>query len=128
MLDSNEEYVSLMMWIHYSILLGENTDFTLDENSKEIQKKLELFCKKSVSKKLLNELCKGCNFLADGRLMRQVEGYPMGGLIPVVLSNIFCVKMKPEVVKPLKQNITNVMTMIFTVNRSRIKEKNVSRN
>ena len=91
-----------MMWIRYSITLGETIGFTLDEHSKEIQKKLEPFCKKSVSKKSLNELCKGCTFLADVRLMRQVEGYPVGGLISVVLSNIFCVKMKPDVVKPLK--------------------------
>ena len=29
--------------------------------------------------------------------MRQIEGYPAGDLISVVLSNIFCVKMKPDV-------------------------------
>ena len=45
---------------------------------------------------------KGCTFSVDGRLIRQVEGYPAGDLISVVLSNIFCVKMKPDVVKPLK--------------------------
>ena len=67
--------------------------------------KLEVFCKKSVSKKLLNELSKGCTFLADCRLIRQVEGCPMGGLISVVLSNIFCVKMKPDLVKPLKPKL-----------------------
>ena len=44
----------------------------------------------------------GCTVLLDGRLMRQVEGYPAGDLISVVLSNIFYVKMKPDVVKPLK--------------------------
>ena len=79
-----------------SIPLGETIDFTLNEIY--IQKKLEPFCMKSVSKKLLNELSKGCTFLADGTLMRLVEGYPVGGLISVVLSNIFCVKMKPDVV------------------------------
>ena len=26
-------------------------------------------------------MCKGCTFLADGRLMRQVDGCPMGSLI-----------------------------------------------
>ena len=66
------------------------------------RKKLEPFCKKLVSKKLLNKLCKDCTFLADGRLIRQVDGYPMGGPISVVLSNIFCVKMELDVVKPLK--------------------------
>ena len=37
---------------------------------------------------------KGCTFLADGRLIRQVDGYVMGGPISVVLSNIFLVKME----------------------------------
>ena len=35
----------------------------------------------------------------------QVDGCPMGGLISVVLSNIFCVKMKFNVVKPLKPKL-----------------------
>ena len=35
-------------------------------------------------------------------MIRHVEGCPVGGLISVVLSSIFCVKMKPDVVKSLK--------------------------
>ena len=58
-----------------------------------------------MSKKLLNELSKGCTFLADCWLIRQVEGCPVGGLISVVLSNILCVKMKPDLVKPLKPKL-----------------------
>ena len=50
-------------------------------------------------------MCKGCTFLADGKLIRQVDGCPMGGPISVVLSNIFCVKMEFDVVKPLKPNL-----------------------
>ena len=52
---------------------------------------LEPFCKESVFKRLLNKFCKNCTFSADGRLIRQVDGCPMGGPISVVLSNIvFC--------------------------------------
>ena len=47
----------------------------------------------------------GCTFLADGRLIKQVNGCPMGGPISVVLSNIFCVKMVLDVVKPLKPKL-----------------------
>ena len=47
-------------------------------------------------------MCKGCTFLADGKLTRQVDGGPMGGPTSVVLSNIFCVKMEFDVVKSLK--------------------------
>ena len=46
------------------------------------------FCKKSVFKKLLNKFCKGGTFLADGKLIRQVDGCPIGGPISVVISNI----------------------------------------
>ena len=103
-LDSNEEYVSYDVdSLFTSIPLGETIDFILDEIY--VRKKLEPFCKKSVFKKLLNKLCKGCTFLADGKLIRQVDGCPMGGPISVVLSNIFCVKMEFDVVKPLKPKL-----------------------
>ena len=49
---------------------------------------------------------KGCSFSVDDktdkiRLIRQVDGCPIGGSISVVLSNKFWVKME-SVVKPLK--------------------------
>ena len=44
-------------------------------------------------------------FLGDGRLIRQVDGCPMGGPISVILCNIFCVKMEFDVVKPLKPKL-----------------------
>ena len=100
-MDSNEKYVSYDVdSLFTSIPLGETIDFTLDETY--VRKKPEPFCKKSVFKKLLNKLCKGCTFLADGKLIREVDGCPMGGPISVVLSNIFCVKMEFDVVKSLK--------------------------
>ena len=83
-----------------SILLGKTIDFVVDEIY--VRKKLEPFCKKSVFKKLLNKLCKGWTFLADGRLIIQVDECPMGGPISVVPSNIFCVKMEFDVVLKLK--------------------------
>ena len=52
-------------------------------------------------------MCKGCTFLADGRLIIQFDGCPISVCIPisVVLSNTFCVKMEFDVVKPLKPKI-----------------------
>ena len=47
-------------------------------------------------------MCKSCTFLAEGRLIRQVDECSMGGPISVVLSNIFCVEMELDVVKPFK--------------------------
>ena len=94
-----------------NIPLGE-IDFILDEIY--VRKKLELFCEKSVFKKLLNKLCKGCTFLADDRLIRQVQGCPMGGPISVVFSNIFCVKMEFDVVKSLKPNLYKRYVNIYS--------------
>ena len=100
-LDSIEEYVSYDVdSLFTSILLGKTIDFVVDEIY--VRKKLEPFCKKSVFKKLLNKLCKGWTFLADGRLIIQVDECPMGGPISVVPSNIFCVKMEFDVVLKLK--------------------------
>ena len=82
-----------------SIPLGETIYFTLDKTY--VRKILQPFCKKSVFKKLLNNLYKGCTFLADRRLIRQVDGCP----ISIVLSNIFCVKIEFCVVKPFKPKV-----------------------
>ena len=86
-----------------SIPLIETIDFIVDEIY--VWKKLVPFCKKSVFKKLLSKLCKGCIFLADGRFIIQVDGCPMSGPISVVFSNIFCVKMEFDVVKQLKPKL-----------------------
>ena len=100
-LDSNEEYVSHDLDLLFtSIPLGKTTDFILDNIYGWME--LEPFCKNSVFKKLLNKFCKGCTFWADGRFRKQVDGCPMDGLISVVLSNIICVKMEFDAVKPLK--------------------------
>ena len=47
-------------------------------------------------------MCKGCAFLPDCRLIRQVDGCPIGGSISVIFPNKFCVKLEYDVVKPLK--------------------------
>ena len=44
-------------------------------------------------------------FLADCTLIKQVDGCPVSGPISVVLSNIFCVKMKSDAVKFLKPKL-----------------------
>ena len=66
---------------------------------------LESFCKKQISKKLLIKLWKGFTFWADDRLIREVDGCLMSGPISVVLSNIFCVRMQFDVIKPLKPKL-----------------------
>ena len=47
----------------------------------------------------------------------QIDGYPIGDPTSVVLSNIFCVKMKFDENKQLNLNFTNIMWMILIVNK-----------
>ena len=65
--------------------------------------------------------------MADGRLIREVDECPMGGPISVVLSNIFCVKMELNVVKPLKPKFYKRFVDDI-VNASRIDQINFSEN
>ena len=104
LLESNEEYVFYDLdSLFTSIRLGETINVILVKIC--VRKNLEPFCEKSVVKKLLNKFYKGFTFLADGRLIRQVDGCPMSGPTSVVLSNIFCVKMEFGGVKPLKPKL-----------------------
>ena len=65
-------------------------------------KELKSLCKKSIFKKLLIKLTKESVFSANNRLIKQIDGCPMGGPISVVFSDIYMCKMEEDVVKPLK--------------------------
>ena len=53
-------------------------------------------------KNLLIKLTKESVFSANNRLIKQIDGCPMGGPISVVFSDICMCKMEEDVVKPLK--------------------------
>ena len=65
-------------------------------------KVLKPLCKKSIFKKSLIKLTKKSVFSASNRLIKQIDGYPMGGPISVVSSDIYMCKMEEDVVKSLK--------------------------
>ena len=67
-----------------------------------VRKEIEPLCKKSIFKKLLFKLTKGCVFSVTGKLLKQVDGCPMGGLIFVVFSDMFTCKMEYDVAVPAK--------------------------
>ena len=67
-----------------------------------VKKELKPFCKLSVFKKLLNKLTTECVFSANNRLIKQIDGCPMGGPISVVLSDIYVCKMEEDIVAPSK--------------------------
>ena len=54
------------------------------------------------SKKLLLKLTKECVFSVNSRLIKQIDGCPMGGPVSVVFSDIFMCKMEEDVVVPAK--------------------------
>ena len=54
---------------------------------------LEKKLKKSIFKKLLFKLTKGCVFSVTEKLLKQDDGCPMGGPISVVFSDIFMCKI-----------------------------------
>ena len=59
-----------------------------------VKKEIEPFCKKSIFVKLLKKLTQECVFTINNRLIKQVDGCPMGGLISVVFSDIYVCKME----------------------------------
>ena len=75
---------------------------------------IEPLCKKSIFKKLLFKLTKGCVFSVTGKSLKQVDGCPMGGPISVVFSDIFMCKMEYDVVVPANLYFINAMLMIRT--------------
>ena len=66
------------------------------------KKVIEPMCKKSVFKKLLIKLTKECTFSVNNRLIKQIDGCPMGGPISVVFADIYMCKMEDDVVAPIK--------------------------
>ena len=53
-------------------------------------------CKKSISKKSLIKLTKECTFSLNNRLIKQIDGCPMGDPISVVFANIYMCKMEDD--------------------------------
>ena len=83
-----------------SIPVDETIEYILDEIY--VRKKLKPFCKKRLTfKRLLERLTKECVFSVNDRLIKQIDGCPMGGSLSVVFSGIFMVKMETDVVNPI---------------------------
>ena len=81
-----------------SIPIKETIDYIIHKTyTKNVIKPM---CKKSIFKKLLIKLTKECTFSVNNRLIKQIDGCPMGGPISVVFADIYMCKM--EDVAPLK--------------------------
>ena len=83
-----------------SIPIKETIDYIIHKIY--LENAIEPMCKKSIFKKLLRKLTKECTFSVNNRLIKQIDGYPMGGPISVVFTNIYMCKMEDDVAAPLK--------------------------
>ena len=72
------------------------------EDTIYVRKEIETLCKKRIFKKLLFKLAKGCVFSVTEKLLKQVDGCPMGGAMSAVFSDIFMCKMEFGVLVPAK--------------------------
>ena len=80
---------------------------TIDHICNEIYrcKVLKPLCKESIFRKLLRRLSSDCLFTVNNRLMKQIDGCPMGGPISVVFSGIYMNKMEKDVVIPMNPSL-----------------------
>ena len=62
-------------------------------SGQNVRKEIEPLSKKSIFKKFLFKLTKGCVFLVTEKLLKQVDSCPMGGPMSVVFSDIFVCKL-----------------------------------
>ena len=69
-----------------SIPVKETIDYIIEK--KYVRKEIKPFCKKSIFVKLLKKLTQECVFTISNRLIKQVDGCPMGGPVSVAFSDI----------------------------------------
>ena len=81
-----------------SIPVKETIDYIIQKIY--VRKEIKPFCKKSIFIKLLKKLTQECVFTINNRLIKQVDGCPMGGPISAVFSDIYVCKMEEDIVIP----------------------------
>ena len=78
-------------------------DYTIDYIINEIYEKelLKPLCKKLIFRRLLKRMCSGCVFSANGKLVRQKDGCPIGGKFSMVMASICMTKCIREIIIPM---------------------------
>ena len=79
-----------------NIPVKETTEYVLHKIY--VDKSIKPFCKKICFKTFLVKLTKECVFSVNYRLIKQTDGWPMGGPVSVVSSNIFMHKTEEYVI------------------------------
>ena len=99
--DPDEEYVSYdVESLFTSIPVSETIDYVIKEiyENKVIK---PMYKSKLIFRRLLEKLTKNCVFSVNIKLVKQVEGCPMGGAISVIMSGIHMKRMEKDCVAPL---------------------------
>ena len=100
-LNPNEEYVSYdVEFLFINIPVGETINYIIDEIYQE--KKLPQICSKTIFKRLLYKLTTEVSFQFNCKLFKQTGGCTMGGPLSVTLSDIHMIRMKTDVVVPIR--------------------------
>ena len=89
-----------------SIPAQETIDYILQRFY--VRNEIKPFCKKTKFKKLLLKLTKECVFSMNNKLIKQVDGCPMGDLVSVVFSDIYVSKMEEDIVTPMKPHLEKI--------------------
>ena len=78
-------------------------DMTIDYIIEEIYEReaIKPLCKKLIFKRFLKRLTSGCTFSANGKLIRQLDGCPIGGNFSQIMASICMTKCLKDVIKPL---------------------------
>ena len=78
-------------------------DYTIDYIINEIYEKelLKPLCKKLIFRRFLKRMTSGCVFSANGKLIRQKDGCPIGGNFSMVMASICMTKCIREIIIPM---------------------------
>ena len=88
-------------------------------------KELKPFCKKFIFKTSLIKLTKELVFSANDHLIKQIDGWPMGGPISMIFPDICICKMEEDVLRPLKPIFYKRYVDDMHVKRNRNKADNL---
>ena len=82
-----------------SVPIDDTIEFILDEIY--VKQVIKPMCKRLIFKRLLQRLTSGCVFSANGKLIRQTNGCPIGGSFSGTMAAICMTKCVREVIRPL---------------------------
>ena len=118
-LDPKKEYVSYdVERLFTSIPVKETIDYIITEIYDN--KVNEPMCKsKLIFRHLLEKLTQNCVFSVNNKVVKQVDGCPMGGAISVIMSGIHMNRLEKEPAMPLKPNFINVTLMTLSLRERR---------